>query len=434
MNAIADTLRTCGSNGNSSLVAQPVAHAIVAGFFYALLLSSIAACGLARASSLASADFDGNLVPNAALRGNFGTIASNPGDVTGNVPTLWRASAYQGATINLERIHLGANDLFPGSPPTEALKISVPTFGTNSNQNVDSSLGFFSVRTGMVYGAQVYVRSGNADNSSQSFDLGLLFYDSTPAFNGHFAALTAIGAGTATAGWTKVATPQLTAVDGDHYAKLRFNLIDNGGENSIIIALPTVEGPPVYNIVPNPGFIGSGGLMEQGNVSGTVPDSWRAFAVGTGSLNVTTVPVAANELYPGSLPTNAVRLAVTGGDAAHEGFDHELIRAALHDDDFYRGEMYVRSGNAGGSAQGVTVAMPIFDATGTFTGMQPGSFTTSVGPEWSFLATPQFRAMAGDTTDMAFRLAADGGDDIILIAAPRIVDPSGWMIFMNGFE
>ena len=412
---------------SDGLAAPMMTRSFVAAIFLALFLTSFCVVGPAKAGTPPIGDFDSNLVPNASLQGTTGVIAATSSTINGDAPTLWRVFATNGSVVNLERLTLAADTLYPGSPPTQALKFSVATFGTD--QGLDSIPGFFSIRTGISYGAQIYARSGNSDNSDQPFTLALLIYDSALTFTGHLGTLAENGG----ASWAPFTTTAVTGVAGDLYAKLTMRVVDNGGENSIIIALPTVEGPPAYNTAPNPGFAGNAGAI-QGNVTGTIPDDWRAFAVGAGSINVTTVPVAAGELFPGSPPTDAVPLQVIGGGKWREGFDHEVGPAGLCSDQLYRGEMYMRSGNSDMSAQGVSFGMPIFDAAGNYTGLAPGSFNTTVGPAWSFMSGPQFRANTGETTNLGFRPAADGGEDILLIAAPRIVDPAGWMLFTDGFD
>lgn len=429
MRFVLDSDLACGNTnyGSDSVAASTRASKFLAGIFFALLLASLAMAGSARAGTPPIGEFDSNLVPNASLQGDGGIIGATNSTITGTAPTLWRAFATNGSVVNLERLALPANTLFPGSPPTQALKFSVATYG--ADQGFDSAPAFFSIQTGVEYGAQIYARSGNSDNSAQQFTLALLIYDSALSFTGHLGNFSE----SAGASWAQFSTTQVTGVAGDLFAKLTMRLVNDGGENSVIIALPTVEGAPVYNTAPNPGFAGNLGAT-QGNVTGTIPDDWRAFAVGAGSTNVTTVPVAAGELFPGSPPTQAIRLQVIGGNGDTEGFDHELVRATMRSDFFYRGEVYLRSGNSDMSTQGVTVGMPIFDASGTFTGTAPGSFVIAPGPAWSFVGGPQFRGDTGQTTNLGFRLVADGGEDVLLIAAPRIVDPAGWMLFTDGFD
>jgi hypothetical protein len=57
-----------------------------------------------------------------------------------------------------------------------------------------------------------------------------------------------------------------------------------------------------------------------------------------------------------------------------------------------------------------------------------------VGPQWRLVADPPFSGAARETANLAFRLAADGGEDSLLVAAPRIVGPARPLIFGNGFE
>lgn len=330
--------------------------------------------------------------------------------------------------MSLERIDLPANTLFPGSPPTQAVKITVSAFGTD--QGLDHTTAKFSFREGNSHSARIYARSGNADSSNQSFNLGMPIFDDTQAFTGRDPASVN---GIAGAAWAAFDSPVVAAQAGDAFAELAIRVHDGGGENSLIVALPSVLGPAVFNLAPNPGFSGTSGQV-QGTVNGSVPDNWRAFAVGSGTLNVSTVPLAAGALFPGSLPTRAVRLEVTGGDGASEGLDHESWRAILSSDYLHWGELYVRSGNSDLSDQSMFVTMPIFDTGGTYTGQQPGQFAATIGPEWAYVAGPPFTANANEATDLSIRVINDGGQDVLLIASPRITGPIGPVIFMDGFE
>ncbi len=370
----------------------------------------------------------GNILPNASLRGDHGIVVSSNGTITGTVPTLWRAFAVDGAALSLQRMDLAANVLFPGSPPTQAVKITVSAFG--ADQGLDHATAMFPLRVGDSYSARIYARSGNADNSAQSFNLGMPIFDSMQAFTGRDPANFNANAGLA---WGAFDSPTVAGQAGDAYAYIAIRLNSDGGDNSVIVAMPSVLGPAVSNIAPNPGFSGTSGAT-QGTVNGSVPDNWRAVAVGTGTLNVTTVPLAAGALFPGSLPTQAVRLEVIGGNGLNEGFDHELSRALLSSDYLHWGELYVRSGNGDLSAQSMFVTMPVFDFSGIYTGQQPGQFAATIGPEWAYVAGPAFTANAGESTDLSIRVTADGGPDVLLIASPRIVGPIGPVIFMDGFE
>ncbi len=395
---------------------------------FVLLLSGPWICGALQAGTPPVGAADSNLVPNASLQGTFGVYGVSNATVTGEVPTLWRAFAIDGAVLDLQSMALPAGTLFPGSPPTQAVEVTVSAFG--ADQGFDHSNAVFPFREGISYTPRVYIRSGNSDNSAQSFFVSLPVFDSALAFTGRDAGTFT---GTAGANWTEFTLPTATGIAGDFYAHLAFRLVNDGGENSIIVALPTVRGPVVENIAPNPGFVGSAGAVD-GMVTGTVPNDWRGFAVGTGTLNLSSVALPAGDLFPGSAGTRAVRMSVVNGDGTLEGFDHEVVRSPLTSQYRYWSELYLRSGNADMSPQNVTVSMPIFDAAGTFTGTNPGAFVVSVGPQWTFVAGPSFFASDGETTNLAFRITPDGGEDTILIAAPRIVGPPGPRIFADGFE
>lgn len=368
---------------------------------------------------------DPNLVPNAGLHGDAGAN----GGATGTIPTLWRAFAIGGGALSVTPVPLAAGALFAGSPPANANRICVTAFGTD--QGFDHAQVLFPVLAGRRYVASFHVRSGNSGGAPQGLDMTFPLFDAAGAFNGRSPGSLTTNAG---ASWTPVTGPAFDAIAGDAFGHLAFRLANDGGENCVEIAWPIVGGPAQVNETPNPRFAGTGGAATPVQVTGTVPNLWRAFAVGAGTLNVSIVPVGAGELFPGSPPTQAVRLAVTGGNGSLEGFDHELARSVLAVGHRYHGQVWLKSGNAGGAAQGVTVSLPIFDPGGTFTGNQPGSFATTAGANWSLHAGPQFEAPAGHTTNLAFRLAADGGQDVILIAAPRLVGPAGPLTFRDEFE
>lgn len=383
--------------------------------------------GAASAGTPGPGQSDANLVPNSRLHGSAGASASAGGSVTGTVPTLWRAFALADGAIETEVVPLPPNELFPGSPPTNAIRVTVTAFGTD--QGFDHSNVLFPIVPGRAYSLDVYLRSGNSGGAPQGVSVGFPLFDATGAFDGR-----APGSFSPTAGseWAAFSGPAFVAQPGDAFGHVSLRLNSDGGENSVLIALPDVQGLPLGNATPNPGFDGVGGAFD-GNVVGDIPDLWRAFAVGNGSLDIDIVPVAADALFPGSAPTQAVRMQVLNGDGGSEGFDHELFRAALQPGHRYHGEVWMRSGNSGGTPQGVSVALPIFDAGG-FTGEQPGSFGVVVGAGWSLLAGPQFTAVPGEETNLAFRLSADGGDDILFIALPRLVAPPSPLIFDDGFE
>ena len=398
----------------------------VVGGRLACALALVASFSLAHAGTPLPGQPDTNLVPNSAMRGSYGAVATSNGSIVGEVPTLWRAVAVDGGDMTLTRIMLPANTLFVGSPATEAVQITVNSFGLE--QVLDHGNAVFSIQPGQSYGARIYVRSGNANNSSQSFSFSMPFFDANLNFAGrdpsNFVA-------SASSTWSSFDSSDSLVLPGEAFAHIALRLIDDGGENSIILAMPSVSGPAVHNAAPNPGYSGNSGLAE-GMVTGSVPDDWRAFAVGSESLTVSTVALSADTLYPGSPATNAIRLQVSGGDGTFEGFDHEAVRAALQTNYQYWGEMYMRSGNA--LPQTVTVSFPVFNPDGSFSGSQPGAFLATVGTQWSLYAGPQFSASAGQTANLAFRLFPNGGEDSIMIALPRIVSPTGPTIYADGFE
>ena len=109
----------------------------------------VAAALLASAALQAGTLPPGNIVPNASLRGDYGAVAATNATITGPVPTLWRAFAAGGAALSLQQMALGANVLFPGSPPTQALKITVSAFGATYRGTYSET--FYDVNGSFVF-------------------------------------------------------------------------------------------------------------------------------------------------------------------------------------------------------------------------------------------------------------------------------------------
>ncbi len=175
------------------------------------------------------------------------------------------------------------------------------------------------------------------------------------------------------------------------------------------------------NRVPNPGFEGSDG-SRLGNVSGTIPDYWRAFGLDGGDVSIAIVPLAANALYTGSPATNAVQLTINSYGAA-QAFDHETTPFSFSPGHNYSAQVYLRSANSGGESQQVTVSFPVFNESG-FTGREAGSFAATVTGDWQKYSGPEFMEAAGTAGDIAFRLTDDGGENSILIAMPTVLGPA----------
>lgn len=389
-----------------------------------LMLLLVPWLAIAQAGTPPPGASDLNLLPNTRFLGGGGAVEGN---VTGQVPAAWRGFAVGGAALDLQADPLAADALYPGSPPTLAMRLAVTTRG--ADQGFDHSPWLFAVQAGRGYRAGLWVRSGNPGQASQGFTVSMPFFDADLAFTGRDPGAFS---GVAGADWTWVEGPLAAAVPGDAYAQIAIRLADDGGPDVLQVALPRVPGLPVGNEVPNPQFAGTGGAAG-GAVTGTVPDAWRAFALGATSLALERVALPAHALFPGAPPASAMRLAVGNGDGSSAALDHELARARLQPGHLYHAEVFMRSGNAGGAPQQVLVTVPVFDADGNFTGQQPGTFLATVGPDWTLVAGPPFRAAAGTTANLAFRPQADGNDDIVLVAGPRLVGPTE-ALFGNGFE
>ncbi|MGQ9589143.1 MAG: hypothetical protein ACUVYA_02485 [Planctomycetota bacterium] len=182
------------------------------------------------------------------------------------------------------------------------------------------------------------------------------------------------------------------------------------------------------NLVPNPGFEGSGGLslpIGTGSVNAPsgVPDSWRAFAV-NGAIDLEVVPVAAGELAEGSPATNAVLFRVNAY-GADQGFDDDNGRFPIAPGVKYQATFYVKSANADGSNQTFNFGFPLFTPAGAYMGVEPGGQGGLVATAaWQLVTAPEFVGPAGvGQGHISWRCVADGGEDAILLALPTVPAP-----------
>lgn len=121
------------------------------------------------------------------------------------------------------------------------------------------------------------------------------------------------------------------------------------------------------NLVQNPNFYGTGGAKADG-ITGTVPDGWRGFAIDPGTAEIETVPVAADELYPGSPATNAVLLRTTpqGGASGSSAFDkdEESLREDIPAEErIYKALVDVRDGGPYGGSDFFSIGFQYPGAT-----------------------------------------------------------------------
>ena len=368
-----------------------------------------------------------NQIANPEFRGAAGVIddiAGSEGTINGDVPTLWRAFVRGGGEVTLERTQLAADALFPGSSPATAMTFTVDSFAAMGDQGFDTAPTRFSLEAGRTYQGTVYMRSNNSDSSTQSVTVSVPVFDETGAFTGRDPGSAVVDV---TSEWMRYEGPAFSEQPGTS-AELAFRLNAGGSEDSIQIALPTFEGTPLANQAPNPSLSGAGGIPV-GDVTGPIPDAWRAFAVNGAQAKIATEPLAANALYPGSPAGQAVRLTADtlGGDL---GFDNEVTLFPVVSGRHYQGKVYLRSGNQDMSPQMVGVGLNFFDATML---VNSGVFSGSVGPEWGLYATQSAQVGASAiNSSLAIRLIDSGGDNSILIALPEILGPD--TVHADGFE
>jgi hypothetical protein len=357
-----------------------------------------------------------------------GTGGGIIGGATGVVPDGWRAFAVGGGAAALEIVPVAADELYPGSAATQAVRFAVTDF--TGDQALDHDPRRFIMSSAMRYHAEFYIRTGNADESAQQYRFGYPVFDQSGAFllrEPGSPIDTGSPASTATSSWRRVRARSFMDIDAV-YAHISFRLTNDGGaENAILIALPSVTASP--DPIANPAFdMTLGGFREGGgNIVGNVPDDWRAFAVGGAVVTTNIVDVAADELYPGSAATKAalVQIDTYGVD---QGFDLDLARFQMFPGVTYQGSAYVKSANPDNSSQNFRLQFPIYGgpayqrdpAFSPFLGREPGSSgTLTATSTWQRLTGPMFQDSAALSGALAFRVTNDGGaGNAILIAMP----------------
>jgi hypothetical protein len=180
-------------------------------------------------------------VPNPSFTGTGGqNLPLGGGVVTApaGVPDFWRAFAV-GGNIDLGIVPLAEDVLFAGSPATNAVLFRVNAFG--ADQGFDDDNGRFAMLPNLEYHAEFFVKSGNADNSTQAFNFGF------PIFaGGNYLGREPGGLGgqTATSQWQHVVAPTFRDPQAQE-GHVSWRCLDDGGENAILIAIPFIEDPGV---------------------------------------------------------------------------------------------------------------------------------------------------------------------------------------------
>lgn len=367
-----------------------------------------------------------NQVPNPEFRGTAGAAATDTeqgSTVSGVVPTLWRAFAVGGGALTVSKSPAAADAIFPGSPVTNVMTVTVDVFG--GDQGFDTSPVRFSLDEGRAYQVVVYLRSNAADSADQSVTVSVPVFDQDGMFTGRAPGSIVINA---TSEWTRYEGPIFTEAPNTS-AEVSFRLNADGADDSIQIALPTVAGVALANQSPNPRFSGNEGVPV-GNVAGTLPDGWRGFAIEGGDATFSTEPVAANELYPGSPATTAVRMTINAF-GTDQGFDNEISLHPIVSGRQYYGQVYLRSGNSDRSNVSVGIGLNGFSQTAFVPPF--GLFTGSVGPDWGLYATSSAR-MADEVIQgsLAIRMLEEGVEHSVLIALPQVLGPDE--VFASNFE
>lgn len=102
---------------------------------------------------------------NASFRGTAGAIEDGSGTVNGAVPPAWRAFAVGGGELDVDIEPLADDELFAGSPATNAVRLELASFG--ADQSLDHTTYLVSLDANRQYQASVWVLSDNSDGTDQ---------------------------------------------------------------------------------------------------------------------------------------------------------------------------------------------------------------------------------------------------------------------------
>lgn len=198
--------------------------AVAFALTFALTLGAVGAGGAS------GAEVD---LPNPTFEGAGGAIV---GTITApdGVPDSWRAFAVGGGAAELEVLPAVPDEIFEGSPATNFACFRVTAFG--ADQGFDDDNGRFPLVPGVEYHAEFWVRTGNLDGSDQAFRMGF------PIFRGGAYLGREPGRlldAVATSEWQQVVAPVFFDAEVDE-GHISWRCDDDGGENAICIALPSI--------------------------------------------------------------------------------------------------------------------------------------------------------------------------------------------------
>ncbi len=155
---------------------------------------------------------------------------------------------------------------------------------------------------------------------------------------------------------------------------------------TVVSGAPTCVKESDANALVNPEFDGTGGARG-GNVTGDVPDGWRAFAIAPGTGEIDLLPVAANEVYAGSPAGRAVRWEIgvtSGGSGGDSALDKWIpLTEPISPDRVYQLRVDVRDGGKYGGSPAFTAGMNVFNGEthqfGRGYGLDPASAWETIG-------------------------------------------------------
>lgn len=172
--------------------------------------------------------------------GFLGVAGLTEGNTKGDVPDGWRGFGVDQASGEIGVAPVAPAAIFPGSPATCAVRIRVAS--ERGQMGFDHVNHRFAIAPSITYRARFYAKSGNRDGSDQGFAFAFLLYEGPLHGQRKRAGSEPKDPAELKAGaeWRLFATPAFENAEGTS-GSLRFTVLDDGGENAILIALPEVE-------------------------------------------------------------------------------------------------------------------------------------------------------------------------------------------------
>ncbi|MBI4583508.1 MAG: hypothetical protein HY717_05760 [Planctomycetes bacterium] len=183
-----------------------------------------------------------NLVVNPGFQGSGGFCVGVVGGTVncpGGTPDDWRLFAVgDDSSIELEIVPLAAGEIHPGSPETNGVLVRLN--GSGIDQGFDSFFkGVIPIKEGLDYHAEFYVKSANTDDSDQTLDFNFIQYDQALSLD-TVKDFGSVPGAKATSVWKLITGPTFRPEPPLVQGFIGWRVKQDGGEDAILVALPSV--------------------------------------------------------------------------------------------------------------------------------------------------------------------------------------------------